>query len=86
MPVAFHIDCPRAKTWMTPCVARDGGTAVAAAGVCVGCGHDPRDLLRELASRLPNPPPGLDAPALDAIPDADAAAERLTVAVAEYVR
>ena len=75
------IDCPRAKTWMTPCVARDRSTALADAGVCVGCGHDPRDLLRELAERWPDAPAGIAD-----IPDADRAADVLTVAVADYVR
>ena len=46
-----EIDCPRAKTWMTPCVARDGGPAVADDGVCVGCGVTPDDLLADLARR-----------------------------------
>lgn len=45
------IDCPRAKTWMTPCVARDGANAVADDGVCVGCGAKPDDLLADLAER-----------------------------------
>jgi hypothetical protein len=47
------VNCPRAKTWMTPCVARDGSSAVADDGVCVGCGADPEELLHELATRYP---------------------------------
>lgn len=47
------IDCPRAKTWMTPCIARDGALALADDGVCVGCGAAPRDLLDDLAKRYP---------------------------------
>jgi hypothetical protein len=46
-----EIDCPRAKTWMTPCVARDGRSAVADDNVCVGCGTTPDDLLADLAGR-----------------------------------
>jgi hypothetical protein len=45
------IDCPRAKSWMTPCVARDGQFAAADDGVCVGCGEHPADLLRDLVRR-----------------------------------
>lgn len=41
------IGCPRAKTDMTPCAARDGRTAVEA-GVCVGCGVNVADALAEL--------------------------------------
>jgi hypothetical protein len=43
-----HVACPRARSDMTPCVARDGHTAVADDGVCVGCGANPADLLKEL--------------------------------------
>jgi hypothetical protein len=52
-----EIDCPHAKTWMTPCVARDGRTACSdrTGGsdtvVCVGCGHQPRKLLLDLSER-----------------------------------
>lgn len=49
--VSGEIDCPRAKTWMTPCVARDGQHACADDGVCVGCGEHPADLLRDLVRR-----------------------------------
>jgi hypothetical protein len=43
-----HVGCPRAKTDMTPCVARDGKTAVTDDGACVGCGKHPADLLTAL--------------------------------------
>jgi hypothetical protein len=43
-----HVGCPRAKTDMTPCVARNGDWACADDGVCVGCGAKPADLLRDL--------------------------------------
>jgi len=46
-----EIDCPCAKTWMTPCVARDGRNACADDGLCVGCGQHPADLLTELVAR-----------------------------------
>ncbi len=74
------IDCPRARTWMTPCVARDGKSAVADAGVCVGCGAAPDALMRDLATRY--------LPALAALPratDAETAATLLAVHVAAYV-
>ena len=52
-----EINCPRAKTWMTPCIARDGHLAVddpkATTPVCVGCGEEPRALLLDLAERYP---------------------------------
>jgi hypothetical protein len=34
-----HIDCPRAKSDMTPCVLRDGELAADDRGCCVGCGE-----------------------------------------------
>lgn len=47
-----HIGCPRAKSDMTPCIARDGHSALAdsigGAETCVGCGAAPTDLLNEL--------------------------------------
>lgn len=42
---AEHVGCPRAATDMTPCVARDGSTAVADDETCVGCGAHPAALL-----------------------------------------
>lgn len=44
-----HVGCPRAKSDMTPCIARDGHTALADDNVCVGCGSDPLALLEQLA-------------------------------------
>lgn len=32
-----NLDCPRAKSDMTPCLARDGRTAMTLGGYCVGC-------------------------------------------------
>lgn len=51
-----HIGCPRAKSDMTPCAARDGDTAVADDGVCVGCGSKPADLLTALVRHVTTPP------------------------------
>jgi hypothetical protein len=50
-----HVGCPRAKSDMTPCVARDGHTAQADDGVCVGCGQNPADLLAELVREATKP-------------------------------
>jgi hypothetical protein len=74
-----ELDCPRAKTWMTPCIARDGGLAVADDGVCVGCGEMPRALLDDLAKRYQ--------PAHDDLHLADPkrAADALTAHVHAYV-
>jgi hypothetical protein len=49
------VGCPRAKSDMTPCVARDGQTAVADDGICVGCGVNPADALRELVRAATEP-------------------------------
>lgn len=46
-----HIGCPRAKTDMTPCVARDGDLA-AEIGTCVGCGQHAANLLTELVKTV----------------------------------
>jgi len=47
-----HIGCPRAKSDMTPCVARDGQLAVADDQHCVGCNRRPADLLAELVKEV----------------------------------
>lgn len=39
------LKCPREKSFMTPCVARDGALAVLDDGRCVGCGASCRELL-----------------------------------------
>lgn len=78
-----EVDCPRAQSWMTPCAARDGSTAVTdprdAYPVCVGCGADPRELLHDLAERYQ--------PARRYLQTHDRArvADTLTRMVAEYV-
>jgi hypothetical protein len=59
-----HIGCPRAKTDMTPCVARDGECSAAhrvedhplAGQVCVGCGLSPSDLLRDIVRHVTEAP------------------------------
>lgn len=45
------LQCPRERSPMTPCVARDGSLAVADDGVCVGCGEDPVHLLADEVHR-----------------------------------
>ena len=45
-----ELQCPREKTEMTPCIARDGSLAVASGSlgdVCVGCERGVLYLLRE---------------------------------------
>lgn len=52
------IYCPRAMSMNSPCVARDGHQALDDGNdfprrprQCVGCGSDPRDLIRDLGQR-----------------------------------
>lgn len=49
-----YIACPHATSDMTPCIARDGNTALAgeygSGRTCVGCGSDPKALIGELAA------------------------------------
>jgi hypothetical protein len=47
-----HVGCPRAKSDMTPCVARDGRTACDDSGECVGCGASASALLIALQDAL----------------------------------
>jgi hypothetical protein len=47
-----HIGCPRARTDMTPCAARDGENACDDNGQCVGCGRHPANALRELVREV----------------------------------
>lgn len=56
-----HVGCPRAKTDMTPCIARDGHTALAAMDdpqgeTCIGCGADPWTLVVEITSATKQKP------------------------------
>lgn len=48
-----HVGCPRAQSDMTPCIARDGASALADITFgygesCVGCDARPEKLLREI--------------------------------------
>lgn len=47
-----HVGCPRAQSDMTPCIARDGTSALADEGDCVGCGADPIRLLIEMRRQV----------------------------------
>jgi hypothetical protein len=49
-----HVGCPRARTDMTPCIARDGGLAADSSDppVCVGCGKSSYELLVEAVAEL----------------------------------
>lgn len=47
-----HVGCPRAKSDMTPCIARDGSTALADDQKCVGCNAHPTALLSELRNAV----------------------------------
>jgi hypothetical protein len=49
-----HVGCPRARSDMTPCAARDGRTAEDE-GVCVGCGVNVADALTELVRAVTTP-------------------------------
>jgi len=46
-----HVGCPWARSDMTPCVARDGRTALSSglAQVCAGCGNTVPFLISDLA-------------------------------------
>jgi hypothetical protein len=83
-----EIDCPRAKTWMTPCIARDAATALDdspkppakyRSPQCVGCGADARELLLDLSERYE------PARRYRQTHDPVACADTLTRMVAEYV-
>ena len=44
------IVCPREKSFMTPCVARDGNLALSDDHHCVGCGIGPDQIADEFAA------------------------------------
>lgn len=48
-----NVVCPREQSELTPCIGRDGRTALADDMLCVGCGHGPTDLLAEHRKRHP---------------------------------
>jgi hypothetical protein len=52
-----HVGCPRAKSDMSPCIARDGAVALTepsdfGPAECVTCAGDPHGLLAELVTEL----------------------------------
>ena len=47
-----RLSCPHARADDAPCAARDGDSAVSIVGLCVGCGHSPADLLKELVGAV----------------------------------
>lgn len=53
------IECPRQRSSMTPCIARDGALAVADDRVCVGCGCGTRELLEVEMEKHPELEPEL---------------------------
>lgn len=65
-----EIVCPREKSEMTPCVARDGRNAAADTvldddgGCCVGCSHQIYQLLAVERDRHPKPKPPEEARSL----------------------
>jgi hypothetical protein len=48
-----EVKCPREKSAMTPCIARDGRTALADDRTCVGCRKDPHALLKDHREKHP---------------------------------
>lgn len=57
-----HVGCPRAKSDMTPCVARDGAISIDCPErpVCVSCRANPADLLQALVREVTEPRAILD--------------------------
>lgn len=49
------VGCPRAKSDMTPCAARDGACACCENGECVGCGKSAAELLKALVFEMTAP-------------------------------
>jgi len=77
-----HVGCPRAKSDMTPCIARDGHLALAGdpPADCVGCGQAPGPLLRQLSGVYP---PARDRAEGTAAADPETCADLLTELVRE---
>lgn len=50
-----HVGCPWARSSESPCMARDGRTALAGPPdpVCVTCAHEPSFLIEDLAEDYP---------------------------------
>lgn len=79
-----QVGCPRARSDMTPCIARDGKLALSSGmlAVCAGCAQTPASLITELAAACRQPPYDTRmrcAPARHAVArgDPEAAATRL---------
>lgn len=77
-----EIDCPRAKSWMTPCMARDGHVALADDGRCVGCSVYPFEELSRVSELMGR---RVDYRAYSGRKGRDKAAEDLQALVKEYV-
>jgi hypothetical protein len=77
-----HVGCPRAKSDMTPCIARDGHLALAGdpPADCVGCGEAPDALLAELLRAHPPSAARAEATASDQEARADLLAELVRAA------
>ena len=43
----MHVGCPRARSDMTPCIARDGNLALSDDDSCVACDSNPHSLVSE---------------------------------------
>lgn len=48
------VECPRERSFMTPCIARDGASALDDGGFCVGCHHRAQTLWAEFQERHPS--------------------------------
>ena len=77
-----YVGCPRAKSDMTPCIARDGSTALSGGdrglvAKCVGCGVAPSVALADLRKELP----GKDRSEISCVGHPKAVANRLQVLV-----
>jgi len=44
--IGKEVECSRAKSLMTPCICRDGASAMAQDNKCIGCGADVSELLK----------------------------------------
>lgn len=82
----WYVDCPRARSEMTPCMARDGHVALADDGRCVGCPNEDRpypfEELRRLSEQLGR---RVDGRAYAGRKGREKAADDLRDLVAEYV-
>lgn len=72
-----QVQCPRERSFMTPCIARDGALALADDNTCVGCGIEPVEALADLADRYP--------PARSSLKHPARIADRLATHVRAYI-